>query len=75
MIEQCRLAGTAHNIILRPGAMYVLPRRLQGSYASADWMGGHAWYEMAGGAVVPRRSMFDTLEGRQIADALAVTAF
>ena len=75
MIEQCRLAGTAHNFILRPGVMYVLPRRLQGSYASADWMGGHAWYEMAGGAVVPRRSMFDTLEGRQIADALAATAF
>lgn len=74
VIEQCHLAGTAHNFILRPGVMYVLPRRLQGSYASADWMGGHAWYEMAGGAVVPRRPMFDTLAGTQIADALAATA-
>jgi hypothetical protein len=74
LIDQCHLAGTAHNLILRPGVMYVLPRRLQGSYASADWVGGHAWYEMAGGAVVPRRSMFDTLDGTQIAGALAATA-
>lgn len=74
VINQCHRDGMAHNFILRPGVMYVLPRRLQGTYASAEWVGGHAWYEMAGGAVVPRRPMFETLEGRKIADALAATA-
>lgn len=61
----------AYNLVLRPGIAYVLPRRLQGSYEPAAWASGHAWYEMAGGAVLTRRAAFEALDGPALSAELA----
>ncbi len=53
--------GMAYNLIYRPGHLYCLARRHQGGYEMAPWLGGQAWYEMAGGVVAFARSDFEGL--------------
>lgn len=71
ILSEAHDAGQAYNLVLRPGVAYVLPRRLQGSYECAPWSGGHAWYEMAGGAVVTCRQTFGNLDGSALSAELA----
>jgi len=70
MVAALHAEQQAYNLLLRPGAAYVLPRRPQGTYDTSGWSTGFAWYEMAGGAVVTRRSDFETLEGPRLQSEL-----
>jgi len=71
LLDQLHASNCAYNLLLRPGAAYVLPRRLQGSYPSSPWAAGHAWYEMAGGVVVTRRQTLGQLCASDLASEIA----
>lgn len=74
LIGELHATPAAYNLVMRPGRIYALPRRLQGTYTTSDWSTGHAWYEMAGGIVVTRRRAYDSLAGDQIVSELARVA-
>jgi hypothetical protein len=61
-LESLHLADMAYNLIYTPGLLYCLPRR---------FLGGHAWYEMAGGVTAFNRDDFVALEAKHIADELS----
>jgi hypothetical protein len=66
-IEGLHRASCSYNLIYLPGRLYCLPRRPQGSYESAPWSSGFAWYELAGGFVTSSREAFQSLDDEQIA--------
>ena len=74
LVRELHAVPTAYNLVMRPGRTYVLPRRLQGTYAASDLSTGHAWYEMAGGTVVTRRRVYDSLTAERITGELARVA-
>ncbi len=68
VIEQLNNNGQSYNLLYRPGRLWCLPRRKQGSYAHSEWTAGFAWYEMAGGVVCYNRSDFETLRENDVTD-------
>ncbi|MEW8505843.1 MAG: hypothetical protein AB2598_04015 [Candidatus Thiodiazotropha sp.] len=56
----------SYNLLYRPGRLYCLARKRQGSYQHAPWTHGFAWYELAGGITTFSRSDFETLDARAI---------
>ena len=56
----------AYNLLYRPGRVYLMPRRMQGHYAHADWTGGFAWSEMAGAITTFNRAVFEGLDAAAI---------
>ncbi|MEN8176286.1 MAG: hypothetical protein ABFS23_11015, partial [Pseudomonadota bacterium] len=70
-VEELNARNIPYNLLIRPGRSYLLPRRPQGSYATVDWLQGHAWYEMCGGVVLTDRDRFESLASGQIAAELA----
>jgi hypothetical protein len=62
--------NTPYNLLYRPGKVYCLPRRFQGSYRSAEWSGGHAWYELCGGVTTFAAGHFAALDQAAIAGEL-----
>jgi hypothetical protein len=59
---------TAYNLLYLPGCLYLLPRRMQGSYTAPDWTTGFSWYELCGGFITFNRDDYlaltpDTLAG------------
>lgn len=71
LIQELHAAPAAYNLLMRPGRIYVVARRLQGTYAPGVISFGHAWYEMAGGTVVTQRCVFDSLGPDQVVAELA----
>lgn len=69
-IEALHESETSYNLIYRPGKLYCIPRKSQGSYGHEPWTRGFAWYELAGGFTTFSRSDFDTLEGYAITSEL-----
>ena len=69
-IEALHRSETAYNLIYRPGELYCIPRKSQGSYRHEPWTRGFAWYELAGGFTTFSRSDFDTLDGAAIRNEL-----
>jgi len=67
-IQRLHESNNAYNLLYRPGKLYLLPRRFQGSYAHAGWTSGFAWSEVAGGITTFNREDFDSL------DAVAIVA-
>ncbi len=65
-IEELHESSCSYNLIYLPGELYCLPRRSQGSYESAPWSSGFAWYELAGGIVTPDREAFEGLDDERI---------
>ncbi len=59
------------NLVYLPGRLFCLPRARQGNYQNADWTGGFAWYELAGGITTFNRQVFENLTERDIVDELA----
>lgn len=47
-LRQLHAAGSAYNLLYRPGSVYLVGRAMQGSYAHSAWTGGFAWSELAG---------------------------
>ncbi|MET0066701.1 MAG: hypothetical protein ABW076_10205 [Candidatus Thiodiazotropha sp.] len=70
MIEALHARGIGYNLIYRPGRLYCIPRRTQGTYEQAAWTQGFAWYEVSGGVTTFSRSDFDTLDERAIEEEL-----
>jgi len=73
-IDNLHQDDIAYNLLYAPGELFVLPRRMQGSYAHSDWTGGYAWYEMCGGVVSFNRSQFDGLDEEAILEEFALVA-
>lgn len=65
-IDRLHRNNIAYNLLYLPGTLYVLPRRMQGSYQHADWTGGFAWYEMCGGMVCFNREQYEGLSAAEI---------
>ncbi|MES9991979.1 MAG: hypothetical protein ABW098_08500 [Candidatus Thiodiazotropha sp.] len=61
----------SYNLLYRPGRLYCLSRKRQGSYQQAPWTHGFAWYELAGGITTFSRSDFDTLDAQAIEQEMA----
>jgi hypothetical protein len=61
-ISSLHQTNTAYNLIYTAGRLYCLPRR---------FLGGHAWYEMAGGVTTFNRDDFVSLDANIIAGELS----
>ncbi len=61
-----------YNLVYRPGRLYCLPRRRQGSFQASDWNGGFAWYEMAGGLVAFNGADYERLNEADLGAELAL---
>jgi hypothetical protein len=70
-IEVLHKSETSYNLIYRPGRLYCLARKRQGSYEHAPWTHGFAWYELAGGVTTFSRTDFDTLDETAIEQEMA----
>jgi len=70
-ITELHAQNCSYNLLYRPGCLYCLPRRFQGSYTSADWVMGHAWYEVCGGVVSFDRTVFAQLDAKNISQELS----
>jgi ATP adenylyltransferase/5',5'''-P-1,P-4-tetraphosphate phosphorylase II len=55
-----------YNLIYLPHRLYLIPRRLQGSYTHAAWSGGFSWYEMAGGMMTFNHDDYRQLDSTTI---------
>jgi len=55
-------SNTAYNLLYRPGRMYLLARRFQGSYQHAGWTGGFAWSEVCGAVTTYNSGDFAKLD-------------
>jgi hypothetical protein len=73
-IESLHEAGCSYNLIYLPGRLYAVPRRCQGSYQTASWSSGFAWYEVAGGFTVASAERFEQLDNVSIVRELASLA-
>jgi hypothetical protein len=62
----------SYNLLALPGILYCLPRRKQGSYRHAEWTGGFAWYETAGGFTIFEPGDFEKLAVEEITGELAL---
>jgi diadenosine tetraphosphate (Ap4A) HIT family hydrolase len=70
-VADLHAAERPYNLVYRPGRLYCLPRRRQGTYEQAAWTGGFAWYELAGGFTLFNRQAYEGLTGEEVARELA----
>ena len=63
-------SNRAYNLLYRPGRLYLLLRRFQGSYQHEPWTSGFAWSELAGAVTTFNPQDFETLGRAQIAAEL-----
>lgn len=61
----------AYNLLYRPGRLYLLARRFQGSYQHSTWTSGFAWSEVCGGMTTFNAEDFDALDGAAICAEIA----
>ncbi len=61
----------SYNLIYLPGALYCVPRRTQGTYPPAEWSGGFAWHEVAGGFTAFSREDYLNLDEDTLSAELA----
>jgi len=73
-IEALHADNRPYNLIYGAGKIHCLPRRPQGSHATAAWSAGHAWYEIAGGVTTFNRDDFAGLGAEAIAAELHALA-
>ncbi len=70
-IERLHATAIGYNLLLAPGRITVVARARQGQVAPPPWSAGLAWYEMAGGFVVPQEADFTALTPAAFETALA----
>ncbi len=70
-IDDCQNDNQAFNLFLRPGRYWLLKRRLQGDYRTADWVGGLAWSEACGVFSLSDEAAFRGLNREDIEAELA----
>ncbi len=62
----------AFNLLYRPGCVYVLMRRVQGSYQHSPWTSGFAWSELAGSLTTFNEQDFRNLDEQAISGEMAL---
>ncbi len=70
-IAELHDSGVPYNAVFRPGRVYLLSRRPQGSFSLPDWCGQLSWYELAGGAITFDLAQFDSLTASDFSSLLA----
>jgi hypothetical protein len=55
-----------YNLLYRPGCVYLVARRFQGSYQHAGWTGGFAWSEVCGAVTTFNSRDFGNLDEKAI---------
>lgn len=70
-LQQLHDANQTYNLLFRPGVLYVLPRRFQGSYQHADWTPGFAWAEVCGAVTTFNNQDLTSLDAATLAAELA----
>lgn len=73
-LEGLHAADQAYNLLYRPGRLYVMPRRFQGSYRHAGWTGGFAWSELSGSITTFNGDDFQALNATTIEAEMAKLA-
>lgn len=64
----------SYNLVLRPGMVYLMPRRKQGHYAPPAWAAGLAWSEVAGCFITSALDDYVNLDLADIEQALSSLA-
>ncbi len=70
-IEMLHSRNIGYNLLYRPGCLYLIPRRFQGSYPNADWSLALTWNEMSGSFVLFNRDDFLGVHAEDVASELA----
>lgn len=65
-IHELHEQGRTYNLLYRPGRLYLMPRRYQGSYEHAAWTSGFAWAEVCGSVTTFNSDDFDQLDAAAI---------
>lgn len=73
-LDALHAGGLPYNLVYRPGRVYLLPRRPQGSHRPAPWSSVHAWYEMAGGSLCFNREDFHAIDAAALAEQLRLSS-
>lgn len=55
-----------YNLLYRPGEVYIIPRKVQGSVEVPIWSSGFTWYEMAGSMLVFNQEDYQELTSETI---------
>jgi diadenosine tetraphosphate (Ap4A) HIT family hydrolase len=66
--------GISYNLLYRPGHIYIIPRKRQGSEGHANWNSGITWYELCGEFVCFNREAFSTITADDISTEIAKVA-
>jgi hypothetical protein len=64
-------ANHAYNLLFLPGRLFVVQRRMQGSYRHSGWTGGFAWSETAGAVTVFSAQAFERLGEKDFSEEFA----
>jgi hypothetical protein len=64
--------GQSYNLLYRPGRMFCLPRRRQGSYAQAAWTPGFAWCELSGAITLSDADVYARMTERDVIEQMAL---
>lgn len=73
-IDELQSIHRAFNLFIRPGRVYLIERKNQGSYISPQWTSGLAWSECAGHFTLADEQGFDRLENEALRSTLAKLA-
>jgi hypothetical protein len=62
----------AFNCLYRENCCYVIPRIYQGSCEVPAWLSGAGWIDVAGAITLSDEATFNTIDQRNVRDALAL---
>jgi len=66
VIAQLHAEKQPYNLLYMPGAIYIMPRKLQGSVEVPEWSSGFSWYELSGAMLSANRQDYKALKADDI---------
>lgn len=73
-ISELHRQGMSYNLLYRPGQIYIIPRKRQGSEGHAAWNSGITWFELCGEFACFNREAFNSLTAEEITTEIAKVA-
>ena len=70
-ISELHRQEKSYNLLYRPGHIYIIPRKRQGSEGHAAWNSGITWFELCGEFVCFNRDSFSSLTADEITTEIA----
>ena len=70
-ISRLHRQGMSYNLLYRPGHIYIIPRKRQGSEGHSAWNSGITWFELCGEFVCFNREAFGSLTAEEITAEIA----